>query len=183
MCCGLQRHTFYIFHEKLLYENLLDITNTRTCRHNTFSLAPSNKGLLENLRLTQLVRNKIRKGTLQGKSSEIWFGYLKFRRTQRLKPGTGFPGLEHEYYKILQSISSNYKGGQCPTFPNIDSWLLGNCQYLLESQYLSSCRRHRQRITAKIRREVKISASLRVWYCLIALLIHQQHIKKISLGS
>jgi len=37
---GLQRHTFYIFHENPLSQNLLDITNTRTCRHNTFSLTP-----------------------------------------------------------------------------------------------------------------------------------------------
>jgi hypothetical protein len=46
-----------------------------------------------------------------------------------MTPGTGFTGLEHEYFKILQSISSYNKRGQCPTFVNIDSWLFGNCQY------------------------------------------------------
>jgi hypothetical protein len=49
---------------------------------NTFGLTPWNKSLLENLRLAQLVRNKTRKFTLQGKSSEIWLGYLKMRRSQ-----------------------------------------------------------------------------------------------------
>jgi hypothetical protein len=38
MCGGLQRHIFYIFHENPPSQNLLDITNTRTSRHNIFSL-------------------------------------------------------------------------------------------------------------------------------------------------
>ena len=145
MCGGLQWYTFNIFHENPLSQNLLDITNTRTRRHNTFSLTPWNKCLLENPRLSQLVRNKISKGTPQGKSGDVWFGYLKMRRTQKLKPVTGFPSLEHEYYTytILQSISSNNKRGQCPTFHNIDSWLLDKSQYTVASQCLSSCRRHR----------------------------------------